>query len=192
MLHYVMFETLRNTGVNSITSGKPGEDRTSSTLLRKACVEENGHHGTVASCAHGWALCVCVCVYWFCNCACVTCVRLLAVLWGMVLLGSPFRKPNTGIDCESWELWTSLRWLTTTGGLTSVALWGNSEHQLKLLSGGNQFQHTQDVWWLIGSLGWGNTLFQPGALKRAILCAVLSSCLHFLLLLCLFSTSEAL
>lgn len=51
-------QKLRNSSANSFTSGRPGEDSTSSTLLRKVCVEEKGHHGTVAS--HGWAFCLCV------------------------------------------------------------------------------------------------------------------------------------
>lgn len=46
--------------MNSFTSVRPGEDSTSSTLLRKVWVEEKGHHRTVASYSHGWALCVCV------------------------------------------------------------------------------------------------------------------------------------
>lgn len=51
-------QKLRNSMANSFTSGRPGEDSTSSTLLRIACVEEKGHHGTVAS--HGWAFGLCV------------------------------------------------------------------------------------------------------------------------------------
>lgn len=120
--------------------------------FEKSLGGRNGHHRTVASYAHGWALCLCV--NWFCKCVCVyvcvcvglcskTWVRLLAVLWGMVLLGSALRKPNTGMGCGSWELWTSSRWLLTTGALTSVALWGDNTSGL--LSEGSKFQHTQDV-----------------------------------------------
>lgn len=70
--------------------------------------------------------CVCVCLH---VCICVglcskTCVRLLAVLWGIACLGSFFRKPNTGTG--SWELGTSSGWLMTTGGLASVAIWGDN------------------------------------------------------------------
>ena len=151
---------LHNNSVNSFTSGDPGADSTSSTLLRKVWMEENGHHGIVASCAHGWALYLCV--NWFCKCnVCVcflcvepcskTCVRLLAVLLEMVLLGSPFRKPNIGMDSVSWELWTSSCWLLTTAELSSMALWGDNTWGIKWgLSGGRfrrsmVFQYTQDV-----------------------------------------------
>lgn len=117
---------------------------------------------TVESCAHGWALCLCVNWFWNCNVRVAmcskTCVRLLAVLWGMVLLGSASRKSSIGLVSRSCELW-----LLTTRGLTSVALWGGwtSDIKLNLLSGGGvrrskQFQHTQDVQkqivWIEGKL----------------------------------------
>lgn len=49
-------QKLRNSSANSFTSGRLGEDSTSSTLLRKVWVEQKGHHATVG--AHGWALCL--------------------------------------------------------------------------------------------------------------------------------------
>lgn len=65
---------------------------------------------------------VCVCLL---DCIYETCVRLLAVLWGMVLLGSSFRKPNTGMGRGPLELWTSST--MTKGRLTSEAVWGDNE-----------------------------------------------------------------
>lgn len=154
MLHYVMFENctttvwthlplaaLERTALLPHFWEKPGWKKTDITELLHH-MHMGGH---------------CVCVWTASASVCVglcskTCVRLLAVLWGMVLLGSPFRKPNTGRDSGSWELWTSSRWLLTTGGLTSVALCGDNTSGIKLglLSGGGfqrstQFQHTQDV-----------------------------------------------
>lgn len=75
-----------------------------------------------------------VCVFCVHVCICVglcakTCVRLLAVLWGIAWLGSSFRKPNTGTG--SWELGTSSGWLMTTGGLVSVAIWGDNNQASK-------------------------------------------------------------
>lgn len=65
---------------------------------------------------------VCVCLL---DCMYETCVRLLAVLWGMVLLGSSFRKPNTGMGRGPLELWTSST--MTKGRLTSEAVWGDNK-----------------------------------------------------------------
>lgn len=65
----------------------------------------------------------CVCVQsGFVNCMWLyfqTCVRLLAVLRGIVPLGTASRKPTS----EPGDLWTSCWSLLMTGGLTSVALW---------------------------------------------------------------------
>lgn len=119
-------QKLRNSSANSFTSGRPGEDSTSSTLLRKVCVEEKGHHGTVASHTGGHSVCVCLL-----DCTYETCVRLLAVLWGMVLLGSSFRKPNTGMGPGSLELWTSSKGRMTKGRLTSEAVWGDNKSRPK-------------------------------------------------------------
>lgn len=101
MLHYVMCEHCsKPNSVNSFTSGKPEEDSTSSTLLRKAWVEENGHHGTVASCAQGWALCV----NWFCKCnvyvhryACQTVLQDLCEVNGSVV-----RNGRIGQLLQDW------------------------------------------------------------------------------------------
>lgn len=110
-------QRLHNSGTNSFTSGRPGEDSTSSTLLRKVWVEEKG---TWRNCCITHYVCVCLL-----DCMYETCVRLLAVLWGMVLLGSSFRKPNTGMGRGPLELWTSST--MTKGRLTSEEVWGDNK-----------------------------------------------------------------
>lgn len=111
----------------------------------------------------------------WCACVCVklcskTCVRLLAVLWGMVLLGSSVKKPNT--DWGFWEVRTSPGWLGTPGGLISVALWRNitwssrqsrvsEDHQLqnKQAVKSSMRDHAYSVYHPKLSKMWKNTLF---------------------------------
>lgn len=114
-------------------------------------------------------------VFGVCACVCVklcskTCVRLLAVLWGMVLLGSSVKKPNT--DWGFWEVRISPGWLGTPGGLISVALWRNitwssrrscvsEDHQLqnKQAVKSSMRDHAYSVYHPKLSKMWKNTLF---------------------------------
>lgn len=103
-----------------------------------------------------WAFCPCLNEFFNCDmCAATcskTCVRLLAALWEMVLLDSPVRNSRTGLVSGPQELWAASPWLLRTGGVTAVALWGDSTSSLNwsLLSGGTfqkstEHTHTQDV-----------------------------------------------
>lgn len=83
---------------------------------KKKDITELSHH------TGGHSVCVCLL-----DCTYETCVRLLAVLWGMVLLGSSFRKLNTGMGPGSLELWTSSKGRMTKGRLTSEAVWGDNK-----------------------------------------------------------------